>query len=88
MTGAGHLGRLVARKIQQHPEYKDPGTFGEYRLTYRTGDVVSPRIDATEPLSFELRDFGDAVTSGVTPCSSAAIGREIVPYDRGSRPVA
>ena len=31
-------------------ELPDPESFGEYRLTYRTGDVVSPRIDAAEPL--------------------------------------
>ncbi len=39
---------------------QDPETFGEYRLSYRTGDIVSPRIDAAEPLSLELRDFCDA----------------------------
>jgi len=57
---------------------KDPETFGEYRLTYRTGDIVSPRIDAAEPLSAELRDFCEAVMSGTTPRSSAAIGLQVV----------
>src|SRR5204862_3198991 len=32
----------------------DPETFGEYRMSYRTGDIVSPRGDATEPLGLEL----------------------------------
>jgi predicted dehydrogenase len=57
---------------------KDPETFGEYRLTYRTGDIVSPRIDAAEPLSAELQDFCEAVTSGITPRSSAAVGLQVV----------
>lgn len=57
---------------------KDPETFGEYRLTYRTGDIVSPRIDAAEPLSLELSDFCEAVTSGSTPRSSAALGLDVV----------
>ena len=35
-------------------DLKDPETFGEYQLTYRAGDIVSPRIDAAEPLSLEL----------------------------------
>src|SRR5919197_1171583 len=35
-----------------------PATFGEHQLTYRSGDVVIPRIDAHEPLSLELADFG------------------------------
>ena len=32
----------------------DPETFGEYRLTYRTGDIVSPRVEAAEPLGLEV----------------------------------
>jgi predicted dehydrogenase len=56
----------------------EPETFGEYRLTYRTGDIVSPRVEATEPLSLELRDFCDAVTTGSTPRSSALLGLEVV----------
>src|SRR5205085_7015760 len=39
----------------------DPETFGEYRLSYRTGDIVSPRIAATEPLALELTDFAAAI---------------------------
>ena len=49
---------------------KDPETFGEYRLTYRTGDIVSPRIDAAEPLSAELQDLCEAVLFGTTPIVS------------------
>jgi predicted dehydrogenase len=59
-----------------HP--RDPESFGEYRLTYRTGPIVSPPIDATEPLSLELRDFCDAVATGSTPRSSALLGLEVV----------
>jgi predicted dehydrogenase len=57
---------------------KDPETFGEYQLTYRTGDIVSPRIDAEEPLSLELRDFCDAIATGETPRSSADLGLEVI----------
>jgi predicted dehydrogenase len=57
---------------------KDPETFGEYRLSYRTGDIVSPRIDAAEPLSLELRDFCDSIISGSTPRSSATLGLDVV----------
>ena len=56
----------------------EPETFGEYRLTYRTGDIVSPRIDAAEPLSLELRDFCEAIVTGATPRSSATVGLEVV----------
>lgn len=55
-----------------------PSTFGEYRLTYRTGDIVSPRIAATEPLSLELADFCGCIRSGDTPRSSAELGTDVV----------
>lgn len=55
-----------------------PANFGEYRLTYRTGDMVAPRIEALEPLGLELRDFAAAIREGGKPVSNAALGLEIV----------
>jgi predicted dehydrogenase len=56
----------------------DPGTFGEYQLSYRTGSIVSPRVDATEPLSLELADFHSAITEGTPLVSSAQVGLDVV----------
>jgi predicted dehydrogenase len=56
----------------------DPGSFGEHRLSYRTGDIVSPRIAASEPLLLEMQDFASAIRSGGTPRSSAALGYDVV----------
>lgn len=56
----------------------DPENFGEYRLTYRTGDIVSPKIDPAEPLALEIQDFCSAVLSGVAPRSSTALGLDVV----------
>ncbi|HEY5333868.1 MAG TPA: Gfo/Idh/MocA family oxidoreductase [Solirubrobacterales bacterium] len=55
-----------------------PANFGEYRLTYRTGDMVAPQIQAAEPLGLELRDFASAIREGTTPTSNARIGLEVV----------
>jgi predicted dehydrogenase len=55
-----------------------PETFGEYRLTYRTGDIISPRVDVLEPLSLELADFCRSVRGRTEPRSSAAIGLDVV----------
>ncbi len=55
-----------------------PATFGEYQLTYRSGDIVVPRIEAAEPLSLELADFANAIRTGEEPRSNAAFGLEIV----------
>jgi predicted dehydrogenase len=55
-----------------------PATFGEYQLTYRSGDIVTPRIEAAEPLGRELADFAHAVNTGDEPRSSARLGLEVV----------
>jgi predicted dehydrogenase len=44
--------------------YRDPETFGEYHLSYRSGDIVSPNIESYEPLGLELDDFVRAVREG------------------------
>jgi predicted dehydrogenase len=56
----------------------DPETFGEYKLTYRTGDIVSPRIEAAEPLYLEMQDFCSAIVDGSEPRSSAQLGIDVV----------
>ena len=66
---------------------RDPETFGEFRLTYRTGDIVSPQIAASEPLALEVGDFCAAVLDHVEPRSSAAGRTRRDSSDRGSRRV-
>jgi predicted dehydrogenase len=58
--------------------YEDPETFGEYHLSYRTGDVVSPQIDSSEPLELELADFAHAIRTGASPRASGALARDVV----------
>ena len=47
-------------------------------MTYRTGDILSPKIGAAEPLLLEMRDFCTAITTAVAPRSSAELGLEVV----------
>jgi predicted dehydrogenase len=56
----------------------DPETFEEFKLAYRVGDVVSPRVAATEPLLLELEDFCRSIRTGETPRSSDQVGLDIV----------
>jgi predicted dehydrogenase len=56
----------------------DPETFGEYKLIYRTGDIVSPRIEAAEPLHLEMQDFCSAILGDTIPRSSAQIGIDVI----------
>lgn len=46
--------------------YRDPETFGEYQLSYRSGDIRSPQIAATEPLVTELAEFVRLIATGET----------------------
>jgi predicted dehydrogenase len=55
-----------------------PATFGEYQLTYRTGDMVAPQVKPAEPLGLELSDFASAIRNGTTPVSSPRLGLEVV----------
>jgi predicted dehydrogenase len=56
----------------------EPASFGEYQLSYRTGDIVSPHVGPAEPLLLEMRDFCTAIRAHSTPRSSAAFGLEVV----------
>jgi hypothetical protein len=55
-----------------------PEDFGEYRLTYRTGDVVSPRIPVWEPLRQQLETFLSRVDAGETPDAREQTAVDIV----------
>jgi predicted dehydrogenase len=59
-------------------DFAAPANFGEYQLTYRSGDMVVPRLDPAEPLGLELEDFARAIRTGSSPKSHAGIGVEIV----------
>ncbi len=56
----------------------DPGSFGEFQMSYRTGDIVSPHLDACEPLGVEARHFVDSVRTGSRPKTDGASGLRVV----------
>jgi len=58
--------------------YRDPKTFGEYHLSYRSGDVISPKIESYEPLGLELVDFVGAIRAGERMEYHTEIARSVV----------
>lgn len=58
--------------------YRDPETFGEYQLSYRAGDIVSPKLDSYEPLQAEMEDFLSCIQSGSRPRATAEQGLQVV----------
>jgi predicted dehydrogenase len=67
--------RIFDRGVESLPEHQ---TFGEFQLSYRSGDVLTPRIPADEPLRLEVRDFVDAIRDGIEPRSNARLGYDVV----------
>jgi predicted dehydrogenase len=47
-------------------------------VSYRSGDVWGPKVDATEALKIELEYFVDCVLAGQTPLNDGAAGLRIV----------
>jgi predicted dehydrogenase len=59
-------------------EYKDPETFGEYHLSYRTGDITSPHLSSEEPLSAMMWEFLRGVSTGALPDYGLALASDVV----------
>lgn len=55
-----------------------PNDFGEFQLSYRTGNIISPNLANVEPLSVEIEHFLNCVESGQTPITDGAFGTEVV----------
>ena len=73
-TAADEAVRVFDRGL----DFKVPANFAEHNLSYRSGDIVIPRLGAAEPLGLELEDFARAIRTGSKPRSHAELGYEIV----------
>ncbi len=59
-------------------ELLEPESFGEYQLSYRTGDIVSPKLDTFEPLAGEMEEFLRCVETSSVPRTSGMNGLAVV----------
>ncbi len=66
------------RIFDRGAELLEPHNFGEHRMSYRLGDVLSPHLDADEPLRLELADFVASIRTGAQPRSHMHLGLDIV----------
>ncbi len=64
----------VVRVYDRGMEFESPSSFGEYKLTYRAGDVPIPRVEPQEPLRLELEDFAHAIRTGEEPPLEPRLG--------------
>jgi predicted dehydrogenase len=59
-------------------DYKDPETFGEYQLSYRSGDILSPRLSTEEPLALQIADFLRAIRGSGRPELDLSLALDVV----------
>jgi predicted dehydrogenase len=53
-------------------------SYGEYHFLMRDGDIVSPRVEVSEPLKNQCRHFAECVTQGSCPFTGGREGLEVV----------
>jgi predicted dehydrogenase len=66
-------------KLYDHGvNFVEPGSFGEFQLSYRTGDIVSPHLETYEPLYTEAAHFVTCVLDGTVPKTDGQSGLRVV----------
>ncbi|MBV9325357.1 MAG: Gfo/Idh/MocA family oxidoreductase [Chloroflexi bacterium] len=65
-------------KVYDRGVERQPASFGEFQLTYRSGDILSPRLDTTEPLYLECEHFLHCIREGQVPDASPQSGVDVV----------
>lgn len=67
--------RIYDTRVERPPHYDN---FGEFQYSYHYGDSFLPHIEQSEPLRQMCGHFIDCVTTGATPLSNGASGRDVV----------
>ena len=64
-------------------------SYGEFKLLVRDGDIVSPKVEPSEPLKNQVGDFVDAIVCGRPPLAQGRFGvgviRTLVAIDASMR---
>jgi predicted dehydrogenase len=73
--------RIYDKGVSVLPYYD---TFGEFRFTYRYGDILAPRVAEAEPLKAETEHFIDCVLNKRRPRSDGLSGLRVVSVLEGA----
>jgi predicted dehydrogenase len=68
--------RIFEKGIRPMPP--EPLNYGEYQLYIRDGDIVSPKVEAREPLKEQCRHFLECVESGSAPLTGGRQATDII----------
>ena len=67
--------RVYDKGVSVQPHYD---TFGEFQLSYRFGDIYTPRLDDSEPLKNECQHFVQCIGRREVPRSNGTAGLSVV----------
>lgn len=59
-------------------EIKSPTALSQYKLIYRSGDVVSPYVETYEPLRREMEHFAECIQNRTRPLTDGESGLRVV----------
>ena len=68
--------RIYEQGVGPLPE--DAPIFGEYPLLIREGDIISPRVEPSEPLKNQTMHFLEVLATGGRPISDGRAGQSVV----------
>jgi predicted dehydrogenase len=60
------------------PVAPEASSYGEYHFLMRDGDIISPRVEVSEPLKNQCRHFLECVTEGTRPVTDGREGLQVV----------
>lgn len=69
--------RIFEKGVTEGPLQGEP-SYGEHTLRLRDGDIISPKVDVSEPLKVQCGHFYDCVVSGREPLTNGALGADVV----------
>jgi predicted dehydrogenase len=60
------------------PVLPEASSYGEYHFLMRDGDIISPRVEISEPLKNQCSHFLECITQGSCPLTDGRDGLEVV----------
>lgn len=57
---------------------KEAESYGEFRLLMRDGDIISPKVENTEPLKEQCMHFLECINENKKPLSDGAMGLDVI----------
>ena len=60
------------------PAPNEASSYGEYHFLIRDGNIISPRIEVSEPLKNQCNHFIDCIMQGIRPLTDGCGGLEVV----------